>query len=770
MKNMRIRNKLFLGFALVLAITAVIAIYGGNRILYVDSEYTYALSFPTERFDILHQLSRELTDSRRVLNRAVMYIFDPDIMYERIYRREASLQNSRTNVDNLIAMYRSNLSADPRLSADRVAEMMAVMDSYEAAVHHYFNHYVPMVFSNIRALDGPGARAAADALSGQIAEATEHYNYLMNAAQTYMTTISDELSAVTLSTLNTLIAFAVAGVLLGMVIAFVISGSITKPISKVLIALRDVSNGNLNVNIDRTNLSKDETGILTQDICGLVDVIRDIVDDLTRAQHEYLVTGNMRYTIDTSKYQNSFEEVIGLVNKILSQTTIDIMSMGDVLDSINAGEFKTSLKLEDWPGEWKVMPQTISNLTDNLNSVSAEINAMINAAANKGDLQFRIDSLGYKGNWREIMEGLNAIAAAVDKPIQAWKICLNEMRMGNFDINEIDRVVTSHGHDANADNYAGIFKDISTDIDHTVSAISSYINEIEDVLAKTAEGDLRNSITREYVGSFDLIKQSVNNINGTLHKTISEIFAASEQVLSGAKQISTSAQDLANGAQQQASSIEELNASIDMINHQTRQNADSAAEASELSDKSTKNAKDGNESMKQMLEAMGQIKESSQGISKIIKTIQDIAFQTNLLSLNAAVEAARAGEHGKGFSVVAEEVRNLAGRSQTATVESTSLIEDSVNRVESGSSIAESTSQSLDTIVKDAGDVLEIISNISSASRDQAEAISQVSVGLNQISQVVQSNSAVSEEAAAASQELNSQAELLQELVSYFKL
>ena len=325
-------------------------------------------------------------------------------------------------------------------------------------------------------------------------------------------------------------------------------------------------------------------------------------------------------------------------------------------------------------------------------------------------------------------------------------------------------------HDEHTAESAAVFQKIADALTHTVGFIGDYINEVNTTLASMAEGDLTVSINREYIGDFITIKESINNISNSLNKTMSEISSASEQVLSGAKQISTSAMDLANGATEQASSIQQLTASIEMIREQTNQNADSAQEANTLSIKSTENAQEGNSAMKQMLESMGQIKESSQNISRINKVIQDIAFQTNLLALNAAVEAARAGEQGKGFAVVAEEVRNLAARSQEAATETTDMIEDSIIRVDSGSGIAETTAVALSVIVTSAEEVLKLINNISDSSKEQAEAVNQVSVGVNQISSVVQSNSAVSEETAAAAEELSSQAELLRELVSYFKI
>jgi methyl-accepting chemotaxis protein len=255
-----------------------------------------------------------------------------------------------------------------------------------------------------------------------------------------------------------------------------------------------------------------------------------------------------------------------------------------------------------------------------------------------------------------------------------------------------------------------------------------------------------------------------------LHKTLSDISAASSHVFSGAKQISSNAQTLAEGAGTQAASVEKLTSSFDLISKQTSQNAANANDANSLSNNSANDANEGYGAMKQTLEAMQGIKSDSDNITGIIKTIQDVAFQTNLLALNAAVEAARAGEHGKGFSVVAEEVRNLAGRSQTSATETAELIGKSKAGVDSGTAIAQATAEALERIVSGANKLRDIVSDIAGASEAQATAIGQVSADLSLISNVVQNNTAVSQEASATATELDSQAEILQQLVSRFKL
>lgn len=268
----------------------------------------------------------------------------------------------------------------------------------------------------------------------------------------------------------------------------------------------------------------------------------------------------------------------------------------------------------------------------------------------------------------------------------------------------------------------------------------------------------------------DMLGMALQKMVDQNHHALSNIYDAAYQVNTSSSQVASASEALAQGSTEQASAIEQITASIADIAEKTKENASEADKAAALMADAMVNVNSGKEDMQEMMEAMQQINASSESISKIIKVIDDIAFQTNILALNAAVEAARAGEAGKGFAVVAEEVRNLAAKSAAAASETAELIEDSIEKVNAGSKIADETSQAIEAITNVVSESEKIVSGIAEASNYQATAITQVDQAIEQVSQVVQNNSATSQECAAASIELSNQSGRMTELLSVFQL
>lgn len=305
-----------------------------------------------------------------------------------------------------------------------------------------------------------------------------------------------------------------------------------------------------------------------------------------------------------------------------------------------------------------------------------------------------------------------------------------------------------------------------------VDGLNTMLGDVGYLLGEMAKGrfNIKSRAADVYVGDFANLLESIREINRKLDDTLTQINETADQVAVGSTQVADASQELSQGAAEQASSVETMANSIAEISEQVQDNAESAAEANQKTTSVSHEMMVSNEKMQQMIVAMDEISQSSNEIGKIIKTIEDIAFQTNILALNAAVEAARAGAAGKGFAVVADEVRNLATKSQEASQNTTTLIESSVQAVMNGTKIVDETAASLALAVEGAKEVAVSVDKISTASEKQAASIAKVTKGIEEISRVVQTNSATSEESAAASEELSGQASMLKQLIGRFEL
>jgi len=484
-----------------------------------------------------------------------------------------------------------------------------------------------------------------------------------------------------------------------------------------------------------------------------LEIIASLLHDIS-AMHTAHLQGKYKYLVDSSQYEGTYAKIVDGINEMITYHTTSKIEILDCISSIVDGDFTAAIR--KFPGDEYYINESVEGLRANITRVADAV-SQIAVKAQQGDVTFALDVAHYKGAWVNLVEKLNDILIAIGNPLHETATVLAAMENGDF-----SKQVKGE--------FCGEFLAIKEALNTTSSAISSYITEINTMLGYLAEGDLRHTIDRPYVGMFSTIKDSINGISERLNSIMHGIDNSCTYVLLGADQISKGAMHLAEGVTKQTASLEELSSSIAIIQEKATQANEDATTAKRTTSNSKQRAAHGRASINSMTESMNKIKSSSESISKIIGVIKDIAFQSNLLALNASIEAARAGKHGRGFSVVADEVRNLSGRSRRSASDTAKIIEDDTKIVEDGIKNAAEVVSSFETIATNVNGVSNLVSHIADISSEQLESISIINTSVSEITQVITETSTMAEESAAASQELNSQAELLKQKIAFFKL
>ncbi len=735
MKNLKVRSKLIVSYVILIAlfiISTVVSLYNSNSI---QSQFTTFIHSPYEvrtatnrvkmRFEevqkyLLEAINRndkeKIQESADAANTAAELLREDFAVIDQLYMGDREPVDSIKKILTEISPVRE--------------ELLSLLLNYQKsqAIELYDSKYVPTVAEIYKNLDPiiEYSEKKADTLGLNIEKAVDVMIYVS-------------------------IGSGILVVIFSIFICMYISGSITKPLNQVKQAVEEIAKGNMNTNISYE--SKDEMGQLANSTKAVCATVSKFINEVSKLINDF-ENGNIDARIEDYLFFGEYRTLAQGINSMSGSLINETLMIVDAFGELGEGNFNTTLKL--LPGKKAIINKKFNESKKNMNELSTDLTKLIDSAL-IGVLDIRVNSDSYMGGWKNITEGLNNLLLAVSNPIQEANSLLRELSKGNFNV----RV---------SNNHKGEFSEMMKSMGVMVKSIGSYINEITDILEAIAGGDLRYKISREYVGQFDSIKKSINNINKRLNATINELKTSSDHVLYGARQISQTSMVLATGASNQASAVEELLASVSVIDQQSKENAERTKKANELSKRSMSSAGNGSKEMLSMLNSMKDIKNSSRDIASIIRVIDDIAFQTNILALNAAIESARAGLAGKGFSVVAEEVRILATKSQAAAKETEELIKETITKINSGTETARYTSEALDAIVEDINSISDIIVSIDESSSEQTAGISLITSGINQISEVVQNNSSTSEESAAAAQELNSQSEILAKMVSNFKL
>ena len=530
----------------------------------------------------------------------------------------------------------------------------------------------------------------------------------------------------------------------------------------------------------------DEIGQLLQATRKVQDSLRAMASD-TENLVAAAIAGQLSTRADTTRHHGDFQKIVSGVNATLDAVIGPLNVAATYVDRISKGDIPAKIT-DNYNGDFNTIKNNLNTCIEAVNLLVKDAH-LLSAAAVAGQLSTRADATRHQGDFRTIVEGVNATLDAVIGPLNVAATYVDRISKGdippqitdsyNGDFNTIknnlntcieavNRLVEDASllsaaaiagrleTRADASRHQGDFHKIVAGVNTTLDNVVAPIQDVQRVLGAMAQGDMTQTIDKHYEGDFDRLKQAINDTIGKLSDTIAQIIVAADALSNASGQVSATAQSLSQASSEQAASVEETTASLEQMTASVNQNTENAKVTDNMATTAAREAGEGGQAVGQTVDAM-------KSIADKIGIVDDIAYQTNLLALNAAIEAARAGEHGKGFAVVAAEVRKLAERSQVAAQEIGELAGSSVKTAEKAGSL-------LREIVPSIQKTSDLVQEIAASSQEQSIGVSQINGAMSQLNKATQQNASASEELAATAEELGGQAAQLQELMQFFSV
>lgn len=756
MRDMKIGARLGIGFGILTALLAVLTVYGIGSMKSISSRLESIAGEGNTKIRMANTINKAIDD---VLLNVVAFTTSEDATT--IEKAKEEIPKARATLNESIKELASlDKSAKGRELMERGQKDLAIGKGMNDRIIQLLEKHKKREATNLYFGEARPSSMRVQEAFAQVAKYQEDENERMykEALGTYA------------RTRNLLIAIGIIAMLFAGVIALYLTGSIRKPLAKLIAATNKLAIGDVNVTLAAEG--KDEIGMLARsfgnmienikasaltaervaagdlsveiqvrsehDLLGknllaMITTLKDVIENMDKLYKEQKA-GDIEYYIPVEHFSGAYKQVAMGVNEAVKLHVENILKLLGILAAYAEGDF--SQLLETLPGKQVIANEKMDLLRGNLLRVVKQINSLTEAVR-QGTLQTRGDASAFAGDWAGLVGGINDLIEAFVMPIDVTASHIASISKGDIPPKIID-------------TYNGDFNEIKNNLNVLIDAM----NEVTRVSQEIAGGNLMIEVKER--SDKDGLMRALKSMVEKLTEVVNDVKGAADNVASGSSQTSTTSQTMSQGATEQAASAEEVSSSMEEMVSNIKQNADNAQQTEKIALKSAQDAKEGG---KAVAETVGAMKE----IASKISIIEEIARQTNLLALNAAIEAARAGEHGKGFAVVATEVRKLAERSQMAAGEISKLSASSVE-------VAEKAGEMLARIVPDIQKTAELVQEISAASNEQNTGAEQINKAIQQLDQVIQENAAATEQMASTSEELSSQAGQLQETISFFRI